>query len=122
MGKTNLKAEFMAADPGRQVRFSANIIEEMAEKGKSDRKIREYLEKIGASSDVVAEAFGIAFDEGILPERERAEAEAEQILLAEGGLSVKSARKVLSKLAYAGFDEEVLSEIAERLQSEIGND
>ncbi len=119
MQKTSIKAEFSAASRERQLRFSANIIEEMAEKGKSDRKITEYLEKIGADPDVVAEAFELAEAEGLISEGERAKAEADAIIRAEGGISVKAARKALSKLAYLGFDEETLTEISERLNEQL---
>ena len=133
MGK--LKEEFLSATRERQVRFAANLVEEMAEAGKSDRKIREYLEKIGADSEAIGEAFLIAEEEGIEPERERAKRLMAELMggayagkgagnpgftgdsgfgvEGEPGCDPRAVRRALSKLAYQGFDEEVIYEIAE---------
>lgn len=130
-----LKEEFLSATRERQVRFGANIVEEMAEAGKSNRKIRDYLEKIGADTEIISEAFELAEDEGIEDERSRAKRLAAELMGSasagkcagdsgfagdddfgaegEAGCDPKVIRRVLSKLAYQGFDEEIIYEIAE---------
>ena len=119
MERKSLKSEFTEATEERQIRFSANIVLEMSEKGKSDRKIKEYLIKTGASEAVIREAFELAAYEGLVPERERAKGEAERLLSSEGGVSIKSARRIISRLVYSGFNDEILEEIAEQLQEKL---
>ena len=133
-----LKDEFAAASRREQVRYCAYIIEELAEIGASDRKIRKKLADIGAGGDVIDEAWYEAEDGGLKSERERALRLAEKTVRSSKNLLVgeqetvgdgtdqveltdKLLRRVASRLSYQGYGGEVVYDTLDRIRRKYGD-
>ncbi|MBR6701452.1 MAG: RecX family transcriptional regulator [Firmicutes bacterium] len=118
MGK--LKEDFAAASEQQKMKYCRFFIEEASEAGKSERKIKEELVKIGAGEDMVEEVYSQIREE--LPtETEKAERAVRRIIeQSNNNFSVSVLRKILYKLSYMGFEEEIIGEIAENLRFEWG--
>ena len=118
MGK--LKEDFAVASEQQKMKYCRFFIEEASEAGKSARKIKEDLMKIGAEEDMVEEVYSQIREE--LPtESEKAERAVRNIIeQSNNTFSVSVLRKILYKLSYMGFEEEIISEIAENLRFEWG--
>ena len=133
-----LKDEFAAASRREQVRYCAYKIEELAETGASDRKIRKKLADIGAGGDVIDEAWYEAEDSGLKSEGERALRLAEKTLRSSKNLLVgeqetvgdgtdqvqltdKLLRRVASRLSYQGYGGEVVYDTLDCIRRKYGD-
>ena len=128
-----LKDEFAAANRREQIRYCVYKIEELADQGASDRKIRQKLKDIGADSEVLEQAWFEAQDEGLPEERERALRLAEKTVRSSKKLLVgeqetvgdgtdqvelddKLLRRVASRLSYQGYGGEVVYDTLDRIR------
>ncbi|MBQ4339941.1 MAG: RecX family transcriptional regulator [Firmicutes bacterium] len=116
----SIKKDFAAASREQRIKYCRFYIEEASAAGKSKKKIYDELARIGADEEVLDEAF-YQIKEEIPSEMEKAESVAEKLIRqANNTLSSSVLRKILYKLAYMGYEEEIISEIAEKLRFEYG--
>ena len=133
-----IKDEFAAASRREQVRYCTYKIEELAEAGASDRKIRQKLKELGASGEVVEDAWYEALDEGLPEERERALRLAEKTVRSAKNLMIgeqetvgdgtdqvqltdKLLRRVASRLSYQGYGGEVVYDTLDQVRRKYGD-
>lgn len=116
---SKLKKAFAEATYEQRLKYCVNIIEESAMDGKSRNRIMSSLESLGASDDLIGRAFELAEELGLPTDRENAISEANRII-SETGRPFSSAliRRIISRLAYRGFEPEIIDEIVEKLQYE----
>lgn len=110
--------DFRWASKEEKIRYCVNRILEASDANQAERKIRETLRRMGADEEILAEAFALAREQGAPPERKKAERLAAERLRdcsQENPPSPQRIRRLLAKLAYAGFEEEILEEIREKL-------
>lgn len=126
---SGLKQDFAAATEAQQIKYCANLIEEASLSGKSAKKIKEMLLKTGAEEQIISSAYDILDGENLPTETQKALMHTENMLRSlkaapasgqksdseKSALTQKEIRKILSKLSYLGFEEEVVYEIMEKL-------
>ena len=133
-----IKDEFAAASRREQVRYCTYKIEELSEAGASDRKIRQKLKDLGASGEMIEEAWYEAQDEGLPEERERALRLAEKTIRSSKSLMIgeqetvgdgtdqvqltdKLLRRIASRLSYQGYGGEVVYDILDQVRRKYGD-
>ncbi|MDO4481793.1 MAG: RecX family transcriptional regulator [Bacillota bacterium] len=113
---SRLKKDFAAASGEQRLKYCVNVIEEAAMEGKSRNRIMSVLENLGAPQDMIDRAFELAEELGLPTERENALTEANRIISeTDKPFSNALVRRIINKLAYRGFEPEIIDEIVEKL-------
>ena len=126
---SKLKQDFAKATESQQIKYCANVIEEASLSGKSAQKIKDMLLKTGADEHIISAAYDILDSESLPTEIQKALAHTENMISSlkaaqpsgqnpdseTKSLTPKEIRKILSKLSYMGFEEEIIYEIMEKL-------
>lgn len=117
---SSIKKDFAEASEEQRIKYCRFYIEEASAAGKSKRKIFEELSRIGADETIFEEAFS-GIKEGLPSEKEKAEGLVKKIIMqSDNELTPAVFKKIMYKLSYMGFEEEIISEIAENLSFEHG--
>lgn len=116
---SKIKEAFAAGTDEQRLKYCVNLIEQASLDGKSNNKIMSMLENLGTDPDMIAEAFELAEELCLPTEKEKAMYAALRIIdETDKPFSAALLRRIVSRLAYRGFESEIIDEIVEKLRYE----